>query len=116
VDDEEDSDEEDYVARPTDAYLLAAQASDDHSVLEVYCYDEATGNLFGTAIVVACCLSSVGSTHHLVLFVLQYTTTSRCLPSPYPSHGWTLSPTVQVRFRRACSNLEWKTCWTCCVI
>ena len=47
VDDEEDSDEEDYVARSTDAYLLAAQASDDHSVLEVYCYDEATGNLFG---------------------------------------------------------------------
>lgn len=47
VDDEEDSDAEDYVARSTDAYLLATQASDEHSVLEIYCYDEATGNLFG---------------------------------------------------------------------
>ena len=45
--DDEGSDAEDYVARPTDAYLMVAQASEDHSVLEVYCYDEKTGNLFG---------------------------------------------------------------------
>ncbi len=45
--DDEGSDVEDFIARATDCYMLAAQASDEHSVLEVYCYDEETGNLFG---------------------------------------------------------------------
>ncbi len=45
---DDDSDAEDFVARSSDAYVVVAQASDEHSVLEVYCYEENTGNLFGT--------------------------------------------------------------------
>ena len=45
--DDEGSDAEDFIARPKDCFLLAAQASDEHSVLEVYVYDEDTSNLFG---------------------------------------------------------------------
>ena len=102
--DDEGSDVDDFVAKAEDCYLLAAQASDEHSVLEVYCYDEPSGNLFGAfsgtcmddcARVrglpgVTCCVLSLAG-------VCQCITTSRCRPSPWRWHGWTVLPSLQVR-------------------
>jgi len=50
-DDDDDSDgdsedAEDYVARPSDAFLLAGNTQEDNSSLEVYCYNAEDGTLY----------------------------------------------------------------------
>ena len=114
-DDDEDSDAEDFVAKAADCFLLAAQASDDHSVLEVYCYDEPTGNLFGRGALPLALVTHVVVWWPLWLFRLQaswiasfakvwcagtwlqFITTSHCPRSRCRWRGWTAHPKQEVR-------------------
>ena len=45
-DEDEDSDEEDTIIRPTDCVLCVGRTEDEHSAVEVYVYDEDKGSLF----------------------------------------------------------------------
>ena len=45
-DEDEDSDEEDVLIKPTDCVLCVGRTEDEHSAVEVYVYDEDKGSLF----------------------------------------------------------------------
>ena len=45
-DEDEDSDEEDVIIKPTDCVLCVGRTEDEHSAVEVYVYDEDKGSLF----------------------------------------------------------------------
>ena len=45
-----DSEEEDFTAKLSDAFVLVGNTEEDHSVLEVHVYDEAAGSLFGPSL------------------------------------------------------------------
>ena len=45
-DDESEMSEDDYIARSSDTFLMSATTEDEHSCLEIYCYNEDEGSLF----------------------------------------------------------------------
>lgn len=79
-----DSEEEDFTAKLSDAFVLVGNTEEDHSVLEVHVYDEAAGSLFGPSLRLSAPHCS-GPAHTARQ---QCTTTSRFLLSRWLLSGW----------------------------